>query len=93
MIKPRCKVPKTEAAEPSSAKWRCRIRASANRLATFRTARKSPRARAKGGTRSESAVEDVKGRSGKGHILKSKTEELRRVVAFVRIAFAVKLSN
>ena len=24
MIKPRCKVPKTEAAEPSSAKWRCR---------------------------------------------------------------------
>jgi hypothetical protein len=69
------------------------LRASANRLATFRTARKSPRARAKGGTRSESAVEDVKGRSGKGHILKSKTEELRRVVAFVRIAFAVKLSN
>jgi hypothetical protein len=47
----------------------------------------------RGGTRSESAVEDVKGRSGKGHILKSKTEELRRVVAFVRIAFAVKLSN
>jgi hypothetical protein len=26
MIKPRCKVPKTEAAEPSSAKWRCRTK-------------------------------------------------------------------
>ena len=25
MIKPRCKVPKTEAAEPGSVKWRCRI--------------------------------------------------------------------
>jgi hypothetical protein len=24
VIKPRCKVPKTEAAEPGSAKWRCR---------------------------------------------------------------------
>ncbi len=39
----------------------------------------------KGGTRSEGAVEDVKGRSGKGHNPKSKTEELRQVVAFVRI--------
>ena len=27
MIKPRCKMSKTEAAEPGSAKWRCRIRA------------------------------------------------------------------
>src|SRR5215216_7101060 len=26
VIKPRCKVPKTEAAEPGSAKWRCRSR-------------------------------------------------------------------
>src|SRR3712207_8141133 len=32
VIKPRCKVPKTEAAEPGSAKWRCRIlRRSVNR--------------------------------------------------------------
>jgi hypothetical protein len=32
MIKPRCKVPKTEAAEPGSAKWRCRISACLVRL-------------------------------------------------------------
>lgn len=50
------------------------------------TARKSPRARANGGTRSEGAVEDVKGKSGKGHDPKSKTlKELRQVVTFVRI--------
>jgi hypothetical protein len=60
-------------------------------LAT-RTARKLPRARAKGGTRSEGAVGDVKGRSGKGHDPKSKTEDLQQVVAFVRIAFAAEFS-
>ena len=35
MIKLRCKVPNIEAAELASAKWRCRIRASVNRLATL----------------------------------------------------------
>jgi hypothetical protein len=44
----------------------------------------------KGGTRSEGAVEDVKGRSGKGDNPTCKTEELRQVVAFVKIAFTAK---
>jgi hypothetical protein len=37
MIKPCCKVPKTEAAEPGSVKWRCRTKKNSTLLATQKT--------------------------------------------------------